>query len=358
MKNGLMRVKSTPWLQFVVLFVFLSTSPGPGAYAGWQIDIVEDSRLYRSASLKVDVGGAIHVAYGHDHLYYARFAGGTWAYQTVDTARGVGDYCSLALDASDFPAMSYYDSRNQDLKFARWDGTEWSTETVDAPGEVGRYSSLAFNPAGNPGISYYDKTHGELKCAFRDGSSWNIETVDTENDSGEYSSLAFDSNGNPAISYAMRSGSVPTMTKFARRLGTTWSIEVVEWGASGAGEHTSLAFDPSGNPAIAYRLNNSDVRYARWTGSVWIFKTVDTASNAGEYLSLVFDSSGHPTLSYKNAANDLQYAHWDGAAWRIETVSPGNVSQCTSLAFDSSGRPVIGYLSFRQTLWVPPCRTI
>ena len=55
----------------------------------------------------------------------------------------LGEYCSLALDASGNPHISYVDLNNGSLKYARLAGSLWEIEVVDGPGSVGSYTSLA-----------------------------------------------------------------------------------------------------------------------------------------------------------------------------------------------------------------------
>ena len=47
----------------------------------------------------------------------------------------------------------------------------WKTEIVDSQGEVGNYRSLAFNASGTPIIAYSDQTNNRIKVATRNGDS-------------------------------------------------------------------------------------------------------------------------------------------------------------------------------------------
>jgi len=267
---------------------------------------------------------------------------GPWSSETVDNLGKVGEYTSLALNAMDFPSISYYDRSNGDLKYAAWDGTSWKIETVDNSKKVGEYSSLALDASGNPRISYFDKKNGDLKYAAWDGTSWKIETVDNSKKVGEYSSLALDASGNPRISYFdKKDGDL----KYAAWDGTSWKVETVD-NSKKVGEFTSLALDANGNPRISYfDKKNGDLKYAAWDGTSWRLETVDSSKNVGEYSSLALDANGNPRISYFDKKNgDLKYAAWDGTLWKLETVdSSKKVGEYSSLALDTSGDPRISY---------------
>ena len=84
------------------------------------------------------------------HCNDVNCAGNNESIQTVDGAGGlnVGQYNSLALDASGFPVISYYDvAATLDLKLvhcndANCAGSNESIVTVDSTGAVGQYTSL------------------------------------------------------------------------------------------------------------------------------------------------------------------------------------------------------------------------
>ena len=81
----------------------------------------------------------------------------------VDNSAQCGDFCSLAFDSQNNPAIAYYDISarsaayryHKDLKFARFNGG-WQVETVATAGDIGLYNSLWFDGAGTPNICTYE----------------------------------------------------------------------------------------------------------------------------------------------------------------------------------------------------------
>jgi hypothetical protein len=142
--------------------------------------------------------------------------------RTVDTA--AGDFISLALSPADEPAVSYYDPSGRDLKYGYpLTSSTWTNVSVDggaSSGFIGQHSSLAFGLNGQPAISYRldDMAPGEptirsLKFARFNGSTWELSTITSTVDP-EYTSLAFDPEGQPAIAFYDRNS---RDLKFARR---------------------------------------------------------------------------------------------------------------------------------------------
>ncbi|MCK5559180.1 MAG: hypothetical protein KAJ51_01245, partial [Thermoplasmata archaeon] len=213
----------------------------------------------------------------------------------------MGEYTSIALDASDRPHISYYNYTNDEdnLKYAYWNGSAWNISTVDSTGNVGEYTSIALDANDHPHISYFDYTNEDLKYAHWNGSAWNISTIDSAGMVGLYTSIALDASDHPHISY--------------------------------------------------YALANDDLKYAYWNGSAWNISTVDSASYVGYYTSIALDTSDHPHISYQDESinYDLKYAHWNGSVWNKQTIdSEGVVGMHTSIALDTNDYPHIGYYDY------------
>ena len=122
----------------------------------------------------------------------------------------------------------------------------------------------------------------------------------------------------------------------------SWQIATVE----GVGELTkpSLAFSPSGQPAIAFYSSwKHALRFATLNNvGTWTIGDIDQVSDDC-FPSLAF-RFGRPAVSYGVlSAKELRYAHFRGwnVPWSIEYVAPGGST--SSLAFDSAQRAGISY---------------
>ena len=93
-----------------------------------------------------------------------------------------------------------------------------------------------------------------------------------------YPSIAYDANGKPTVAYGtlrVNQGgqTIPAGLKFARRIGPSWDVEIVD-PAGTPYAYKSMAYDPNGNPAIAYALAHDSaydtLNFAHWNGSSWV----------------------------------------------------------------------------------------
>ncbi len=84
-----------------------------------------------------------------------------------------------------------------------------------------------------------------------------------------------------------------------------WNLQIVDPEPNRGGD-TSLAFDPSGQPAVSYYDEvNSALKYASFDGTKWTTTTVDGAgtTDVGRHSSLAFSPTGQPMIYYYNTTN-------------------------------------------------------
>jgi hypothetical protein len=100
-----------------------------------------------------------------DHLRYAqRRLDGSWQITEIDATSHCGDFCSLAFDNNNRPAIAYYDihantgsyRKRENLKFARFNGSTWSLQTVSSSGVIGQYNTLWFTADDTAHICTYE----------------------------------------------------------------------------------------------------------------------------------------------------------------------------------------------------------
>ena len=159
-------------------------------------------------SLVADASGSPHLCYQKYNgsryewtpagLGYMVKSGDSWNTEAVDPTAKVGA-CSIALDGSGNPQISYYDANNRSWKYAVKPGTSWKIETVTSEAVSG--GLLAVDSSGNPHILYQDPVRNKLKIAAKSGEAWIFETANTNLDAVWGPAFTVDADGNPHITY-------------------------------------------------------------------------------------------------------------------------------------------------------------
>lgn len=328
----------------------------------WAIATVDVAGYSTWPSLAFSPSGQAAIAYFSSLNHALRFAtlnpDGTWAIETVDTV--FGDCAPSLVYRFSQPAISYASTtyptgdtsnplRAMNYALRRGGVPPW-TITTFAPGGYG--SSLAFDASRLAGISFFDKDRalGYVHSADSSWSSWVGSTVDGLGN-GYFNSLAFGPSGQPAIAYSSTgSGGANDSIKYAVFDGSHWSSKTV---GDGDGWCT-LAFTASGDPAISYVLSRSvsesSVIYGVFNGASWVREAIAAGADSP---SLALTPDGGPAISYHDrAAMAVKYAVVIDRVWQHFLVDQAGKDQngvfsgdftLTSLAFSPSGQPAISY---------------
>lgn len=192
---------------------------------------------------------------------------------TADVQNNVGGNCSIVLDSDENPIIFYY-AGNVDnvegLRVARKQPNgEWEKEWIDQNVNVGDLS-VAKSNEGKLAVAYYVKPSKDgsnrdnfLKYAIEHDSNWQVETVDNSTLCGRYSSLAFNASGEAAIAYyemKTYSGYELKNLKFAQFNGSTWDREVVAT-VGDIGLYNYLWFDDNDKTMISTYSNTDKTIY-------------------------------------------------------------------------------------------------
>jgi hypothetical protein len=129
---------------------------------GWEVDVVSTGGVY--CSIALNSFGYPHIAFEDEtEIKYASKGIEGWTIETVTSSEGSEYYISLHFDESDNPHICFHNYAQGSLHYAFNDGSYWWIETVDTSG--GQDCSMRLDSSGSPHISYNDPEHDDLNYA-------------------------------------------------------------------------------------------------------------------------------------------------------------------------------------------------
>jgi hypothetical protein len=334
-----------------VVAVWMLALAGSSVASMWQIERIDSTGVGQFSSLKVDRDGNLHVAYivenGRKTLKYGFWdhALKRWFIMPIEDQ---ASFCSLALDSSQRPHISWADNgtiSGSKLRYAHFDGT-WKKQAIQLNSDViGYYTSIALDPSDNPSISFYEYRGPagsgisvRLRVVTWSGQNWRVETVDGDNQSGKFNAIAADAQGHLHVAYGNVSGLIGGM-RYAFWNGSSWRFEILEGLRENnfgyVGQASCIAVDQNGIPHVSY-MNYTDgtVKYAVRTGGTWSIQAVDRVQHAAypDRNGIALDEESHPYISYHDAGQGtVRLAYRDGSQWMREVVDGGGVGFTSSV---------------------------
>lgn len=261
-------------------------------------------------------------------------------------------FCDLALDSKQRPHISYADfgtGIGAKLHHVYWDGTVWQNQAVPLNSEViAYYTSIALDANDYPAISFYEyrgPAGTEISVRMRivtwNGKYWEVQTIDGDNQSGKFNSIAIDSQGHRHLAY----GNVSAMIGGARYAfwdGQTTKLEIVDDRSMNetdlVGYSIAMALDKDGNPHLTYaNISHLAVKYAVRKAGRWSVQTVDGMRGVAypDRNSIAIDPGGQPYIGYYDSGlGALKVAHRDRNKWMVETVDNTSSGFTSSMQID------------------------
>lgn len=224
----------------------------------------------RHSSLAIGIDGRPVISYRDQSSFALKVAKcanvmctGSATISTVDDPTNrVGEYTSITVGSDGLPIISYYDSSAFRLKVAKCSNSSCSAASVVfvpySGNNVGQYSSIALDASGYALISYYDATAGHLevsKCTTLNCSNSTRATVDAAaNNVGAHSSIKRLPDGIPVISYYDATARALKVARCANaNCDGTATVTTVDASANDVGQATAIAVGIDGYPVISYR---------------------------------------------------------------------------------------------------------
>ncbi len=295
----------------------------------------------------------------------------TWAVNpnsfeaVVDTTADEGDDADVIIGSDNFPIISFYDRTSGALRVAkcgnRGCGMVSSVTTVDGVDDTGGLTSIAMGASGFPVISYYDFTNARLEIAMCSdlGCTSGTTLVSPAILSSDVAALSklIISDGNPFIFHY----DFVQNDLLGLRCSNSICSAFPALGASlldsdfavGRGMSASLGAD--GLPIISYQSGIHEVRLAHCTSAncssgVTVSSIENPVVNdVGRFTALAIGNDGFPIIAYSDDTDGiLKVAKCQDAsciaAPRITSVydSDGSVDEI-DMALSADGNPVISF---------------
>ena len=309
----------------------------------WQSELITQAVFdQRPPAVAIDENDVIHLSYWKDSstLEHAIYHSGSWSYQTVET--GVDEMQpSLALSPSSDPVIGFFSRADMQMKCALQSGDSWVIQSVDSAEAAEYYFGydlvqIALDTSDAAHVAYIQNK--ALHHAQYVTDHWIIEEVFPSSCANFISEMIIDDQDNIHICFWADG------IHYAVNEGSGWAVQTVNLPRM---MPMSMTIGIDGKPWLtAVDIDDSSLKFIRFTGSEWLAFTVDNIGFWFDSSSIVCDSAGLAHISYfESGDDDLKYAVGYDSNWSLEIVDgiSGFCGYNNKIVVDENNAPYISY---------------
>jgi hypothetical protein len=287
-----------------------------------------------------------------------KFNGTKWvAVGTGVISSGSTEYSSITFDHNGNLYVAFQDGANGNAATVE-EFTSNAWHTVGTAGFTvteADYCFITIDQSNNPCLAYEDagnKFKGVVK-KFKTSGWTTVGTNSISVSSADHITLVFDAGNNPYIGF--EDGNQNNKATVEKLVGTMWTAIGGHAGITpGSAQFPQLAMDPSGNLYLSFTDWNNNgsasvMEYNAGTDSWSAFGNPDFPAGLAYYTTIAFDASGTPYVAYSDWGGSFQgnatLMKYSGGSWNLVGLQGFTPSEADyiSLTIDNSGNPYLGY---------------
>lgn len=308
---------------------------------------------YPTASMATSKNGTTYIAYADEgsgsKTQVKKWDGTNWTVlgnapiNSTVTIRN-----QLVIDTSGTPYLLYEDQ----LTFpavVKFNGSSW-VSVGSANFANSMYSTMAINPVTNrPYVVFSDNSNGNrASVVMFNGSSWvNVGIPAFSNEQIDFTSITFDASGYPCVAFRdkLSTGFIGVM-KFD---GLNWNYLSSPFYIFGIVNDLNLKINALGEIYLAYQSGSTFV--SKYNGSVWQSIGGNAPYSSSGNFDMALDKNGMPLLAFSQTSGGTGIAvlQYDGTKWNLPIKSAFSASDITNplITADTLGNIYVAYASNR-----------
>ena len=223
---------------------------------------------------------------------------------------------------------------------------QWVTSNLDMSDQAGLWNAIGVDNNGHIHVVQIKGESYQIRHSVNDGSGWNSMKI---NDCGNTYCwdihMVIDGNDHIHLAYTTYTSWAETLV-YMNYDGTNWTDYTVSNSAHFG--PIGIAVDSNNQPHISYAANGADqcgngLRIASYTGTTWVYDTVEAGNNRGCESAIVIDESDNIYIAYQDrSSSKLMFATDKSGSWDSYSIDIGSSQMypgyMTSMTMDKEGQ--------------------